>query len=126
MKIPARAPRTPARQVPSRLDTFPEDVSVAVSSPRYQTLPLRSCAYQSLVRSRTRSRSMTRSSTPSPDSRMSAGDHGREREAEVCDAVSQIDVQPAGQAGWSRHEDDLVVVIGHQRLLDRVHRIVAH
>src|SRR5947207_817452 len=49
--MPARAALTPACQVPSVLVTLPCGSSSAVSSPKYQTLPALSCAYQSVVRS---------------------------------------------------------------------------
>src|SRR3954447_2315058 len=62
MNIPARGPSTPARQVPSVLSTVPSAFSVAVFSPRYQTLPALSWAYQSFVRSASRPRWYTRSS----------------------------------------------------------------
>jgi hypothetical protein len=51
MMTPARAPFTPESHEPSRLVTFPLRSSSAVSSPKYQTVPPRSCAYQSVVRS---------------------------------------------------------------------------
>src|SRR4051794_10887399 len=51
MKMPGRAPCFPAVHEPSVLVTLPCSSSSAVSSPRYQTLPALSCAYQSLVRS---------------------------------------------------------------------------
>ena len=54
MKTPACAPFTPACQLPSVLRTLPRGSSSAVASPRYQTLPARSCAYQSLVLSSSR------------------------------------------------------------------------
>src|SRR3954447_18853095 len=63
MKTPAFAPSAPARQVPSRLVTLPAAFSSAVSSPKYQTLPRASCAYQSFVRSASLPRSYRRSST---------------------------------------------------------------
>src|SRR3954451_15232161 len=63
MKIPARAPSTPARHDPSRLVTRPTAFSSAVASPKYQTLPRLSCAYQSFVRSARRPPTETRSST---------------------------------------------------------------
>src|SRR4051812_24754028 len=47
--MPARAPSTPASHDPSLLGT-PFSYAV-VSSPKYQTLPSRSCAYQSDVSS---------------------------------------------------------------------------
>src|SRR4029079_17269588 len=51
MKIPGTAPFTPASHEPSVLVTLPASSSSAVSSPTYQTLPSRSCVYQSSVRS---------------------------------------------------------------------------
>ena len=48
--MPGRAPSTPASQDPSVLTTSPSSYS-AVSSPRYQTLPSASWAYQSWVSS---------------------------------------------------------------------------
>ena len=49
---PGRAPSRPALNEPSRLVTWPWRSSSFVFSPKYQTLPWRSCAYQSLVTSR--------------------------------------------------------------------------
>lgn len=46
---PATAPRTPACHDPSLLFTFPCLSYVAVASPRYQTFPSLSAAYQSCV-----------------------------------------------------------------------------
>ena len=46
MMIPARAPSTPASQEPAFDTARPSSYSV-VSSPMYQTVPARSCAYQS-------------------------------------------------------------------------------
>src|SRR3954469_12524621 len=51
--MPARAPWAPACQEPSRLFTWPRRSSSLVASPRYQTLPCLSCAYQSSVSSAT-------------------------------------------------------------------------
>src|SRR5882762_5576999 len=48
MMIPGSAPSTPASHVPAVLVTAPLAYS-AVSSPKYQTLPSASCAYQSTV-----------------------------------------------------------------------------
>ena len=48
--IPGSAPPTPASQDPSLVFTLPFSYS-AVFSPRYQRLPLESCAYQSKVSS---------------------------------------------------------------------------
>ena len=53
MMMPASAPSTPACHEPSRLSTLPSSSYVAVSSPRYQTLPSLSAAYQSSVASAT-------------------------------------------------------------------------
>ena len=61
MKIPGIAPSTPACHVPSVLVTFPCPSSVAVSSPKYQTLPALSCVYQSIVSSTSLPPSYTRS-----------------------------------------------------------------
>ena len=46
MTIPAQALSLPASQVPAVLTTWPSRRSF-VSSPRDQTLPFRSCTYQS-------------------------------------------------------------------------------
>ena len=51
MKIPARAPSRPACHEPSVVVTRPCASNSAVASPRYQTAPAASCAYQSVVRS---------------------------------------------------------------------------
>src|SRR5258706_16030282 len=51
MKIPGSAPSTPAVQVPFVSTTFPLASRIEVPSPKYQTLPSRSWAYQSIVRS---------------------------------------------------------------------------
>jgi len=51
MMIPGCAPFTPHCHDPSVVFTLPRASSSAVASPRYQTLPPVSCAYQSLVRS---------------------------------------------------------------------------
>ena len=53
MMIPPTAPSTPASHEPSRLSTAPSSSKVAVASPKYQTLPSSSAAYQSWVRSAT-------------------------------------------------------------------------
>ena len=50
MMIPGSAPSTPASNDPALVETFPSSNS-AVSSPRYQTFPAASCAYQSNVSS---------------------------------------------------------------------------
>src|SRR5918995_2332870 len=50
MTMPGRAPPTPASHDPFVEDTLPSAYS-AVSSPKYQTFPNRSCAYQSNVSS---------------------------------------------------------------------------
>src|SRR4051794_21143181 len=53
MMIPALVPLTPACHEPSRLAMRPCRSYVAVASPRYQTLPASSSAYQSRVDSAT-------------------------------------------------------------------------
>src|SRR5512147_812136 len=63
MKMPPFAPSRPAVNEPSVLITLPLEFSSAVASPRYQTVPDLSWAYQSLVRSVTRPPWMTRSWT---------------------------------------------------------------
>src|SRR5262245_38314215 len=50
MMMPGSAPSTPASQAPFLLATWPLTYS-AVSSPKYQTFPSESCAYQSSVSS---------------------------------------------------------------------------
>ena len=52
-------------------------------------------------------------------------DHRRQGQAEVGDAVGQVEVQPARDRVRQRGEDDLVEVLVVERLLDGVHRIVA-
>ena len=54
------------------------------------------------------------------------GGHGRHRQPEVQGAVGEIDVQPALDVVWRRRDDQLVERVLVERLLDRVHRIVAH
>jgi hypothetical protein len=54
MKMPRRAPSTPAVQLCSVLVTLPWASSSAVLSPKYQTLPAASWLYQSMVRSSSR------------------------------------------------------------------------
>src|SRR3954469_4760815 len=61
MAIPADAPSTPACQDPD-VSTLPPSYSL-VSSPKYQTLPDRSCAYQSSVSSSSVPSSLTTSCT---------------------------------------------------------------
>ena len=51
MKMPPFAPSRPFRKEPSVLVTLPCAFSSAVFSPRYQTVPCLSWAYQSVVRS---------------------------------------------------------------------------
>ena len=62
MITPASAPSTPASNEPPRDETFPSSNS-AVCSPRYQTLPSPSCAYQSKVSSITSPSEVTVSRT---------------------------------------------------------------
>src|SRR4051812_19320544 len=64
--MPGRAPRSPATQLPSVLLTLPCSYSL-VSSPKYQTVPVRSWAYQSSVSSfrAPSSRTVSRTSTHS-------------------------------------------------------------
>ena len=62
MMMPARAPSTPASNEPSFDTGLPFSYSV-VSSPRYQMLPARSCAYQSSVTSTSFPSSVTTSCT---------------------------------------------------------------
>src|ERR1700716_1173338 len=59
MMTPGSAPSTPASQVPAVLDTTPLVYSL-VSSPKYQTLPAVSWAYQSDVRSSSAPDTMSR------------------------------------------------------------------
>ena len=49
--MPALAPARPACHEPSRDSRWPFASYVAVASPKYQTLPALSAAYQSVVRS---------------------------------------------------------------------------
>ena len=49
MKMPGPAPLTPDCQVPAVVVTLPAALYSAVFSPKYQTLPCLSCAYQSSV-----------------------------------------------------------------------------
>ena len=56
MRMPGCAPSRPVSQDPSRLVTLPCVFSSAVVSPKYQTFPALSCAYQSVVRSASRPR----------------------------------------------------------------------
>src|SRR4051794_10781570 len=68
--MPALAPLRPACQEPSRDSRCPFLLKVAVASPKYQTLPALSAAYQSVVRSasvppaRRRTSVTTRAGTP--------------------------------------------------------------
>src|SRR5215210_6086492 len=78
MMIPACAPSTPASKEPALDVTLPFSYS-AVSSPRYQTLPAPSWAYQSYVIStgcpfRLTTSWMTLASTPVGDGRGVVGD----------------------------------------------------
>src|SRR4051812_24422271 len=61
MKMPAFAPSTPACHEPDVLRTLPSLPMLRVASPKYQTLPARSCAYQSMVDSLRRPRMKARS-----------------------------------------------------------------
>src|SRR5262245_49859369 len=60
--IPGCSPSTPSSHEPSRLVTSPFLYS-AVSSPKYQTLPSASCAYQSKVSSCSAPSALTSSRT---------------------------------------------------------------
>ncbi len=62
MMTPGSAPSTPASNEPSLDTTLPFSYS-AVASPRYQTFPQRSCAYQSSVTSTSSPSSVTTSWT---------------------------------------------------------------
>ena len=62
MTMPASAPSTPASNEPQRQTRLPFSYS-AVSSPRYQTLPSESWAYQSSVSSTSSPPSVTVSRT---------------------------------------------------------------
>ena len=63
--MPRRAPSTPSSNDPAVDTGLPSSYSV-VRSPRYQTLPLRSCAYQSNVSSTSTPSSVTVSRTTRP------------------------------------------------------------
>lgn len=61
---------------------------------------------------------------PSTPRAMLPGDR-RDRQAEVCDAVGQVDVQPALNCVGRSREDDLVAGLVVEGLLDGIRRIVS-
>ncbi len=82
MTIPARAPSRPAFHEPAVLTTRPSSYSL-VFSPKYQTLPRRSCAYQSKV-----------SSTSSPREERTVPDDDRLDALDPLRAVGHPDHDP--------------------------------
>ena len=124
MMTPGSAPSTPASKEPAVEEIVPSSNS-AVSSPRYQTLPRASCAYQSKVSStssplcRTLSRT-TRAVIPFAD-RLRLGGDGHDDVEGLAICVG-LRVRPAGAGG---HRPVGVVDVGGERCRIEVDRLAS-